>query len=133
MANRKCPGGMRNPWRAGRMCPRLRTVGRQIRAVIERFIDKHGEVVLKLYDELGKEGAAGTDEELLGELRQQRALEQEHLQTKLETDAAALRSSCRCSRSDGFFPLRALSGVAAGIHSNFPPAFHSRLPDQGPP
>ena len=43
-------------------------VGRQVRAIIERFVDKLGEVVLRLYDSLGQEDAVGTDPELLEEL-----------------------------------------------------------------
>ena len=78
--NRTCIGGMRNPWVAGRALPKIRQVGRQIWRIIEKFIDKHGEAVLKLYEELGKESPKpsegedprpeGTDPELLEELRQ---------------------------------------------------------------
>ena len=63
------PGGLRNPWRACRMNPGLRRVGVRARWVIEEFIDRHGEAVLSLYERLGQEGAEGTPEALLEELR----------------------------------------------------------------
>ena len=45
--------GLRNPWRACRMFPGLRTLRRKARRVVERFIDDFPEV-LELYDELGR-------------------------------------------------------------------------------
>ena len=52
--NARYPGGLRNPWRACRLYPGLRAIGRRARALIEAFIDEHPEV-LGLYEDLGRD------------------------------------------------------------------------------
>ena len=67
--NVQYPGGLRNPWRSCRMNFGTRVLGRKARQVIEAFIERHPEQLLGLYDRLGQEGAEGTPDVLLDELR----------------------------------------------------------------
>jgi len=96
------PGGLRNPWRACRLNPLIRSLGVRARQVIEAFIDRHGEKVLSLYERLGDKDATGTPDDLLAELR---------------TDLAAMLAPGSAASID----LEAVADEARGLASVFRP------------
>ena len=123
--NTRCVGGLRAPWRAVQKINNLRSAGRRVRAVIEKFIDDN-DGVLGLWDRLGRADTEGTDEVLLDELRCR-------LGVVLQADALA-KAHSRCSWRVGivegfnrlsgdpevFLPLWLREGAPIGVKNRIP-------------
>ena len=123
--NTRCVGGLRAPWRAVQKINNLRSAGRRVRAVIEKFIDDN-DGVLGLWDRLGRAATEGTVEVLLDELRRRLGL-------LLQADSIAKahpHCSWRVGIVEGFnrlsgdpeilLPLRLREGAPIGVRNRRP-------------